>query len=99
MELRSGHRSDKDDESPVTIADYGAQALVAWSLARSLGGAVSLVAEEDAVELRKPAGEAMLASIAHYVNAALAGEHPEVRAGGAGGPRAVVRRCCLCVWV
>ncbi len=25
MELQAGHRSDKDDESPVTIADYGAQ--------------------------------------------------------------------------
>lgn len=147
MELQTGHRSDKDDESPVTIADYGAQvgfwrvepdvrgrrlascsalrqhthaplpddhvhradgepqpvcrltrgftrfrhlrvppplpgaqALVAWSLQRSLPGQpFSLVAEEDAAELRQPTGAHMLESITQYVNSALAREHPEVR--------------------
>lgn len=77
VELQSGHRSDKDDESPVTIADYGAQALVAWSLQRSLPGQpFSLVAEEDAAELRQPSGAHMLESITQYVNSALAREHP-----------------------
>ncbi|KAL4429370.1 hypothetical protein ABPG77_005144 [Micractinium sp. CCAP 211/92] len=77
VELQAGHRSDKDDESPVTIADYGAQALVAWSLQRSLPGQpFSLVAEEDAAELREPSGAHMLESITQYVNSALAKEHP-----------------------
>ena len=59
------------------------QALVAWSLQRSFPGqAVSLVAEEDAVELRAPEGADMLARIAALVNEALAVEHPQV--GGRG---------------
>ena len=33
--LGSGEKSDKEDDSPVTVADYGAQALVAFSLTRS----------------------------------------------------------------
>lgn len=32
--LGSGEKSDKEDASPVTVADYGAQALVAFSLTR-----------------------------------------------------------------
>ena len=30
--LSSAERQDKQDDSPVTVADYGAQAVVAWSL-------------------------------------------------------------------
>lgn len=137
VQLQRGEKTEKDDESPVTVADYGAQvrragslgavcclcatpwaafqlhdgrrfaaacaatiatlsahphpspmlqALVAWSLQRSFPGqAVSLVAEEDAVELRMPEGADMLACITALVNEALAIEHPEVGVGGVGG--------------
>lgn len=62
---------------------------MAWSLQRAYPGqAVSLVAEEDAVELRAPGGEAMLGRITALVNEALAVEHPQV--GGWVGMGAVV---------
>ena len=41
----------KDDKSPVTVADFASQAVVARTLAERLGS-VNLVAEEDADELR-----------------------------------------------
>ena len=68
--LGTGEKSDKEDDSPVTVADYGAQALVAFSLTRNLGGGgsaaaaaapgsspsgFSMVAEEDSADLRDPA--------------------------------------------
>ena len=72
MQLQRGERADKQDDSPVTVADYGAQALVAWSLLRAFPGRpLSLVAEEDAAELRAPGGGAMLERITELVNAAL----------------------------
>jgi len=42
----------KDDRSPVTVADYASQAVVAWSLLDSLGH-LSMVAEEDASVLKR----------------------------------------------
>lgn len=52
---------------------------MAWSLRHAFPGqAVSLVAEEDAVELRAPEGAGMLARITALVNEALAVEHPQV---------------------
>jgi len=91
LQLKKGEKTDKADESPVTVADYGlpavpvcsvdpcmlfclhrkqrmhaeverrsncenvgAQALVAWSLQRSLPQqAFSMVAEEDSIDLRQ----------------------------------------------
>ncbi|MHC4975920.1 MAG: 3'(2'),5'-bisphosphate nucleotidase [Planctomycetota bacterium] len=41
----------KDDKSPVTIADFASQAVVAYFLCQELG-AIQLVAEEDAAALR-----------------------------------------------
>jgi hypothetical protein len=56
---------------------------VAWSLQQSFPGvSLSLVAEEDAADLRGPEGGAMLARITALVNDALAVEHPEVRLRG-----------------
>lgn len=79
MQLKHGEKTDKEDDSPVTVADYGAQALVAWSLRRAFPGQpLSLVAEEDAVDLREPSGAAMLDRITSLVNEALAIEHPQV---------------------
>lgn len=44
---------EKNDKSPVTIADFGAQALVCQALAAAFPQD-SVVGEEDAVELRQP---------------------------------------------
>jgi 3'(2'), 5'-bisphosphate nucleotidase len=56
----------KDDRSPVTIADFGAQALVCQWLAESFPSDV-IMAEEDAAELRKREHAALLDQVAHYV--------------------------------
>ncbi len=44
----------KEDDSPVTVADFGAQAIVAYTLQESLpaGTSLSLVAEENAESIR-----------------------------------------------
>lgn len=44
----------KDDRSPVTVADFAAQAVVAHVLVESLGSGVRLVAEEASAALRAP---------------------------------------------
>lgn len=56
----------KDDKSPVTIADFAAQALVAHLLTTSLPGSV-LVAEESAGALRGPEGAETLKTITKFV--------------------------------
>lgn len=72
VQLQGGEQADKADDSPVTVADYGAQALVAWSLRRAFPGApLSLVAEEDAGELRATGGAPMLERITQLVNEAI----------------------------
>ncbi len=52
----------KDDRSPVTIADFGAQAVVARTLRERLGEPVHLVGEESSAFLRDPANGAQLAA-------------------------------------
>lgn len=80
-QLKSAEKVEKDDSSPVTVADYGAQALVAWSLQRSLPGQrFSMVAEEDAKELRQPEGSAMLNRITSLVNKAISENVPGAEA-------------------
>eukprot|EP00252_Welwitschia_mirabilis_P016449 TRINITY_DN3628_c0_g1_i1.p1 TRINITY_DN3628_c0_g1~~TRINITY_DN3628_c0_g1_i1.p1 ORF type:complete len:385 (+),score=82.20 TRINITY_DN3628_c0_g1_i1:215-1369(+) len=60
---------DKLDRSPVTVADYGSQALVSFVLAKELpAGSLSLVAEEDAEDLQKPDAKDMLERITTLVN-------------------------------
>ena len=59
----SGERASlKPDQSPVTVADFAVQALVAHQLSQSCPDD-PLVAEEDAAPLRAPAGQAMLESV------------------------------------
>ncbi|CAN8264461.1 unnamed protein product [Cochlearia groenlandica] len=63
----------KSDDSPVTVADYGSQAVVSLVLERELKKEpVSLVAEEDSGELRKVAAETVLARITELVKDTLA---------------------------
>jgi len=57
----------KDDRSPVTIADWASQAVVAMTL----GGGIALVGEEDAAALRAPASEPLLARVAEATSHAL----------------------------
>jgi HAL2 family 3'(2'),5'-bisphosphate nucleotidase len=50
-ELDSVRAMLKDDNSPVTVADYASQAVVVWTLTEALGQVV-VVGEESATELR-----------------------------------------------
>eukprot|EP00884_Botryococcus_braunii_P005140 jgi/Botrbrau1/14627/Bobra.0364s0011.1 len=73
LKLKTKEWAEKGDASPVTIADYGAQALVAWSLQQGdEANAFSLVAEEDSKDLQGEAGAVMRARITELVNATLA---------------------------
>ncbi|XP_010484168.1 PREDICTED: probable SAL3 phosphatase [Camelina sativa] len=66
---------NKSDDSPVTVADYGSQAVVSLVLERELKNEpVSLVAEEDSGELRKIAAENVLARITELVKDTLASD-------------------------
>ena len=56
----------KKDRSPVTIADYGAQAVIIDALRRAFPGD-PIVAEEDAQDLRKPEGAELLQKIVEKV--------------------------------
>jgi 3'(2'), 5'-bisphosphate nucleotidase len=57
----------KEDRSPVTVADFAAQALVASLLEAAFPGDV-LVAEETAQALQKPEAEATRRQVCAYVN-------------------------------
>jgi 3'(2'), 5'-bisphosphate nucleotidase len=60
----------KGDRSPVTVADFASQALVAWSLSQAYP-ADPLVAEEDASALRAPGAQAILDLVTGYVRQVL----------------------------
>ncbi|XP_059317397.1 SAL1 phosphatase-like [Lycium ferocissimum] len=65
----------KSDKSPVTVADYGSQAVVSVVLQKELGSAsFSLVAEEDSGDLRKEEGKETLQRIMKLVNETLASD-------------------------
>jgi 3'(2'), 5'-bisphosphate nucleotidase len=66
----------KSDRSPVTVADFGAQALVACLMARSFPED-SLVAEEDAAHLRTREGRQTLERVAGFVSRFLGRVAPE----------------------
>ena len=71
-------KQDKQDDSPVTIADYGAQSVVAWVLQRELGPPV-MVAEESSEALTSPDGRAMLERITALVNSIIVEEDPTAK--------------------
>ena len=60
-QLGGDEQQNKDDDSPVTVADYGAQAVVAWSLQRAFPAAFCMVAEEDSTALMCAASQPSLA--------------------------------------
>eukprot|EP00195_Chlamydomonas_chlamydogama_P016354 CAMPEP_0202900884 /NCGR_PEP_ID=MMETSP1392-20130828/12088_1 /ASSEMBLY_ACC=CAM_ASM_000868 /TAXON_ID=225041 /ORGANISM="Chlamydomonas chlamydogama, Strain SAG 11-48b" /LENGTH=363 /DNA_ID=CAMNT_0049587341 /DNA_START=170 /DNA_END=1261 /DNA_ORIENTATION=- len=74
-ELGQSERVEKQDDSPVTVADYGAQAVVAWVLSRAAPHErLSMVAEEDSASLRQESGRAMLLRITELINSVITTE-------------------------
>lgn len=66
----------KADSSPVTIADFGAQAVICQALAESFP-ADSVVGEEDSAMLRSPSHQEQLVQVTKYVQAQIAGATSE----------------------
>jgi len=67
----------KDDRSPVTVADFAAQAVVGYLLEESFPG-VLLVGEEAAAVLRAPAEKDTLNKITGFLNRVIPGVTPEM---------------------
>lgn len=57
----------KEDRSPVTVADFGSQAVISLDLLRAFPDD-PVAAEEDATDLRTSAGSALRAKVTQYVN-------------------------------
>jgi 3'(2'), 5'-bisphosphate nucleotidase len=82
----------KSDRSPVTVADFASQALVAALLAQAFPQD-ALVAEESADALRQTDGAATLAAVSRFVAAEIPAANPEAvchwidRGAGAVGTR------------
>jgi 3'(2'), 5'-bisphosphate nucleotidase len=66
-DLMGGGSFLKGDRSPVTIADYGSQAIVC-KLIREKFPNDAIVAEEDSRELRRPDRSKILEQVTNYVN-------------------------------
>lgn len=62
----------KKDKSPVTVADFGSQAVVAHALAAAFGP-TNLVGEEDAAELREDGNSELRRRVVEHVNAIVPG--------------------------
>ena len=79
----------KDDRSPVTVADFAVQALIARRLAEQLPGS-TLIGEEQADALRLEEGVATLDQITDFVRSAIPDATPEEVCGlidrGSGEP-------------
>lgn len=62
----------KDDDSPVTVADWSVQATVSWILSETFGTQnISIVAEEDVHSLSKPEAGNLLGMVVKTVNQCL----------------------------
>lgn len=66
--LLGGDTLTKGDHSPVTVADFATQAVVAAALTEALG-AITMVGEEDADELREAGNEALRDGVVELVRA------------------------------
>lgn len=67
---------EKKDKSPVTVADYGSQAIICKALAEAFPED-PVVGEEDAAELRKPEMAEILNKIVNYVKEFIPDATPE----------------------
>src|SRR5262249_17263124 len=63
----------KKDQSPVTVADFGSQALICRTLAEAFPDD-PVIAEEDADELRQPQNAPLLAEVLRHIRAVDAAE-------------------------
>ena len=70
--LTTSEQVSKSDDSPVTVADFAAQAVIAYVLAKEVPE-VGLVAEENAAEMRLDAGADLRARVTAVVNETLSG--------------------------
>ncbi len=66
----------KSDRTPVTVADYGAQAIIC-KMIRERFPKDSIVAEEDSKELRKPTHSEILEQVTHFVNFFIPNSSPQ----------------------
>jgi 3'(2'), 5'-bisphosphate nucleotidase len=64
--LLAGHTLTKGDESPVTIADFAAQAVVCAELTDSLG-AIEMIGEEESDDLRTSDASDLLSAVVGLV--------------------------------
>src|SRR3954465_1015428 len=67
---------DKADLSPVTVADFGSQALICRALAEAFP-ADPVIAEEDAADLPRPGREGLLVEVLKHVRVAHPGAGPD----------------------
>jgi 3'(2'), 5'-bisphosphate nucleotidase len=74
--LAAGETLTKGDDSPVTVADFAAQAIVCATLQEQLG-AVAVVGEEDAADLATPDAATLADGVADLVSDAM-GERVDV---------------------
>jgi len=68
MDLTGGESFLKSDRSPVTVADFGSQAIIC-KMIRGAFPRDAMVAEEDSKELRRPGRSEILERVTDYVNA------------------------------
>src|SRR3990170_1301530 len=66
----------KDDSSPVTVADFAVQAVLARRLAQAVPDGV-LVAEEDSRSLQREAGRPMMTEVVRHVRSVFPGATEE----------------------
>jgi 3'(2'), 5'-bisphosphate nucleotidase len=74
--LAGGESILKSDRTPVTIADYGSQAIICKFI-KEIFPRDTIVAEEDATELRESIHSKILEQITDYVNEFVPGASPE----------------------
>jgi 3'(2'), 5'-bisphosphate nucleotidase len=67
-----GEAITKEDKSPVTVADFGAQAVICRRLAHEFS-ADPVVGEEDSAALRAPGGADALSRVTEYVGRTVSG--------------------------
>jgi HAL2 family 3'(2'),5'-bisphosphate nucleotidase len=80
----------KKDKSPVTVADFGSQALICRALTEAFPND-PVIAEEDALELRSPENAGILAQVVRHVCA--------VRSEAAVGGGAMIDLDEVCRWI
>ena len=77
MDLAGRESILKSDRSPVTVADYGSQAIICKLIKERFPYDI-IVAEEDSTELRKPHHSKILDRVTSYVNQFIPGSSKEV---------------------